>query len=37
MTTNDTSKSFIAVFFKLESAGGILLILAAVLALIFAN
>jgi len=37
MTTNDTSKSFIGAFFKLESAGGILLILAAVLALIFAN
>lgn len=37
MTTNDASQSFITAFFKLESAGGILLILAAILALVFAN
>lgn len=37
MSTNTTHPSFIGNFFKLESAGGILLILAAALALIFAN
>lgn len=37
MATNNTTKSFIGDFFKLESAGGILLILAALLALVFAN
>ena len=34
---NNTQESFISGFFKLESAGGIILICAAVLALIFAN
>ena len=34
---NNTKESFISGFFKLESAGGIILIFAAVLALIFAN
>ena len=34
---NNTQESFISGFFKLESAGGIILIFAAVLALIFAN
>jgi len=37
MATNNTNKSFIGDFLKLESAGGILLILAALLALIFSN
>lgn len=34
---NNTQESFISSFFKLESAGGIILIFAAILALIFAN
>lgn len=34
---NNSQESFISSFFKLESAGGIILIFAAVLALIFAN
>ncbi len=34
---NSTPESFITSFFKLESAGGIILMFAAVLALVFAN
>ncbi len=34
---NNTQESFISKFFKLESAGGIILMISAVLALIFAN
>ncbi|WP_197475560.1 Na+/H+ antiporter NhaA, partial [Oleiphilus sp. HI0043] len=34
---NNHPQNFISDFFKLESAGGILLIFAAVLALVFAN
>ncbi|PIP81393.1 MAG: hypothetical protein COW84_00155 [Gammaproteobacteria bacterium CG22_combo_CG10-13_8_21_14_all_40_8] len=34
---NNQNKSFIETFLKLESAGGILLIFAALLALIYAN
>lgn len=34
---NSAQESFLTTFFKLESAGGILLILAAVLAIVFAN
>jgi NhaA family Na+:H+ antiporter len=34
---NNTQESFLSSFFKLESAGGIILMLAAVLAVVFAN
>jgi len=37
MTSTSNSESFVVAFLKLESAGGILLILAAILALVFAN
>jgi Na+:H+ antiporter, NhaA family len=37
MTSTSNSESFVVNFLKLESAGGILLILAAILALVFAN